>query len=257
MCVRLSSVKHVSNVSKIYTNMDEQILNRLVGVLREFKDENVTLKLFYEEKKLKFFMTNLPPRQHKGTNRRINNAIPLNELRQTSTPTKSNKRKRNGSISRQTTPTPEKVRENFDENPLEPTLLDDERDEDQSDYEQNDVELHYSIPTENRFNALLKKMDDKNDKNDTNTKEDLNQRKMKTKTKSEYWQTCSKYKWFRQNNNQGCIECNEYLDDLDWIKKKRCFPDTRECTKIHRHEHTDWSETESDESNQENDKEKD
>lgn len=80
VCVRLSNVKHVSNVSKIYTNMDEQILNRLVGVLREFKDENVTLKLFYEEKKLKFFMTNLPPRQHKKTNRRINNAIPLNEL---------------------------------------------------------------------------------------------------------------------------------------------------------------------------------
>ena len=234
--------------------MDKAILNCLVGILREFKSENVTLKLFYEEKKLKFFMTNLPPRQHKGSNRRINNAIPLNELRQTSTPTKSNKRKRKESISRQSTPTPEKVRENYDENLLEPTLLDDERDE---EYEQNEEELHYSIPTENRFNALLKKMDDKNNKNDTNTKEDLNQRKMKTKTKSEYWQTCSKYKWFRQNNNQGCIECNEYLDDLDWIKKNRCFPATRECTKIHRHEHTDWSETESDKSEQENDKEKD
>ena len=72
--------------------------------------------------------------------------------------------------------------------------MDDERDEDQSEYEQNDEELHYSIPTENRFNALLKKMDDNNDKNDTNTKEDLNQRKMKTKTKSEFWQTCSKFR---------------------------------------------------------------
>ena len=137
-------------------------------------------------------MTNLPPRQLKRTNRRINNAIPLNELRQTSTPTKSNKRKRKESISRQTTPTPEKVCENYDENLLEPTLLDDERDEDQSEYEQND-ELHYSIPTENRFNALLKKMDDKNDKINTNTKEDINQRKQKTKTKSEYWKTCPKF----------------------------------------------------------------
>ena len=52
------------------------------------------------------------------------------------------------------------MRENYDENLLEPTLLDDKRDEDQSEYEQND-ELHYSIPTENRFNALLKKMDDR------------------------------------------------------------------------------------------------
>ena len=243
--------------------MDEPILNRLVGILREFQNENVTLKLFYEEKKLKFFMTNLPPRQHKGSNRRINNAIPLNELRQTSTPTKSKKRKRKESISRQSTPTPEKVRENYDENPLEPTLLDDERDEDQSKYEQNDEELHYSIPTENRFNALLKKMDDKNDKNDTNTKEDLNQRKMKTKTKSEYWQKCSKFKekayrikYGQSTIGLGCIECNEYLDE-DHENKKICFPETRECTKIHRHEHTDWSETESDESNQENDKEKD
>merc|ERR1712107_873071 len=129
-----------------------------------------------------FFMTNLPHGQHKGSNRRINNEIPLNELRQTSTPTKSKKRKRKESISRQSTPTPEKVRENYDENPLEPTLLDNERDEDQSEYEQND-ELHYSIPTENRFNALLKKMDDKNDNINTNTKEDINQRKKKTKTK--------------------------------------------------------------------------
>merc|ERR1712107_631573 len=93
-----------------------------------------------------FFMTNLPHGQHKGSNLRINNAIPLNELRQTSTPTKPKKRKRKESISRQSTPTPEKVRENYDENPLEPTLLDDERDEDQSEYEQNDEKLHYSIP---------------------------------------------------------------------------------------------------------------
>merc|ERR1712107_712768 len=197
-----------------------------------------------------FFMTNLPLRQHKGSNRRINNAIPLNELRQTSTPTKSKKRKRKESISRQSTPTPEKVHENYNENPLEPTLLDNERDEDQSKYEQNDEELHYSIPTENRFNALLKKMDDKNDKKDTNTKEDLNQRKMKTKTKFEHWQTCSKFrdKWHRQKYNQGCIECIEYMDDEDdedWKNKKICWPDLRECTNIHRHEHTDCSETES------------
>ena len=242
--------------------MDEQILNRLVGVLREFKDENVTLKLFYEEKKLKFFMTNLPPRQHKRTNRRINNAIPLNELRQTSTPTKSNKRKRKESISRQSTPTPEKVRENYDENLLEPTLLDDERDEDQSEYEQND-ELHYSIPTENRFNALLKKMDDKNDKINTNTKEDINQRKKKTKTKSEYWKTCSKFinktygRDLKYSNSyrkdEGCMECAEWGEDDD----EGCYWCPRECTEIHRHEHTDESETESDESEQENDKEKD
>ena len=234
--------------------MDEQILNRLVDILREFKDENVTLKLFYEEKKLKFFMTNLPPRQHKGSNRRINNAIPLNELRQTSTPTKSNKRKRNESISRQSTPTPEKVRENYDENLLEPTLLDDERDEDQSEYEQND-ELHYSIPTENRFNALLKKMDDKNDKINTNTKEDINQRKKKTKTKSEYWKTCSKFinktygydlKYSNSyRKDEGCMECAEHIEK-GWGEDddEGCYWCPRECTDIHRHEHTDESEVE-------------
>ena len=238
--------------------MDEQILNRLVDILREFKDENVTLKLFYEEKKLKFFMTNLPPRQHKGSNRRINNAIPLNELRQTSTPTKSNKRKRKESISRQSTPTPEKVRENYDENLLEPTLLDDERDE---EYEQNEEELHYSIPTENRFNALLKKMDDKddkNDKNDTNTKEDLNQRKMETKTKSKYWKRCPNFrpKYNERVVKKSCVECDEVWDDEDSKNYEICWRG-KDCTKIHSHEHTDESETESDESEQENDKEKD
>ena len=200
-------------------------------------------------------MTNLPPRQHKGSNRRYN-AIPLNELRQTSTPTKSKKRKRKESISRQSTPTPEKVRENFDENPLEPTLLDDERDADQSEYEQNEEELHYSIPTENRFNALLKKMDDKDDKNDTNTKEDLNQRKMETKTKSKYWKRCSNFRFYSQKYNQYCIECDEVWDDEDCKNYKICRRG-KDCTKIHSHEHTDESETESDESEQENDKEKD
>ena len=52
------------------------------------------------------------------------------------------------------------------------------------------------------------------------------------------------------------MECNEHLDE-DYKNKKICFPDLRECMKIHRHEHTDWSETESDESEEENDKEKD
>ena len=113
--------------------MDELILNRLLGILKEFQNENISLKLFYDEKKLKFFMTNLPPRQQKGPNRRKNNAIPLNEFMQTSTPTKSKKRPRKENTSGQSTPTPEKICDNFHElDPLEPSLLDEERETDKN-----------------------------------------------------------------------------------------------------------------------------